>query len=198
MSAPREPARGSRDGNPTDIGWFALVREDLRAHGGRLDAPGFWAVAVHRFGNWRMRVREPWRAPLTLLYRAAFQAIRCGFGIDLPYDTKLGRRVRLEQPGAVVVGARAIGDDVVIRGSAILGVRRRKGDDGRDGDGDKPIIEHGVEIGARACVVGAVIVGHDAVILANTVVPMDVPPHAVALGVPARLVDLRRLVAPRD
>jgi len=183
---PRPPTapRGSRDENPADIGLLALLREDLRTHGGRLSRPGFWAVAVHRFGNWRMGVRKPLRAPLTLIYRAAFQAIRLGFGIDLPYDTRLGRRVRIEHHGCVVVGARSIGNDVVIRHSAILGVARR------DAEDDKPTIEDGVEIGPRACVFGAVTVGAHSLVCANTVVPMDVPSHSTVLGVPGRLVDL--------
>ncbi len=176
------PPRGSRDENPAGIGWFALIAEDLSSHGG--PTPGFWAVAVHRFGNWRMGVRPPLRAPLTALYRAAFHAVRLGFGIDLPYDTKLGRRVRIEHHGAVVIGARAIGDDVVIRHSAILGVMRRDAVDA------KPTIERGVEIGPRACITGAVTIGAGALVCANSVVPIDVPPGATVLGVPGRLVEL--------
>lgn len=182
--------RGARDENPKDIGLAALLAEDFRTHGSRPTAPGFLAVAVHRFGNWRMGVRKPFRAPLTLLYRGAFQAVRLGFGIDLPYDTKLGRRVRIDHHGAVVIGARSIGNDVVFRHGAVLGVMRR------EADNDKPIIEDGVEIGPRACVLGAVTVGHHSLICANTVVPINVPPGSTVLGVPARLVDLRQHIGP--
>jgi serine O-acetyltransferase len=182
MTAVPTTPRGSSDQNPTDVGLFALVVEDLRTHGG--PTPGFWAVAVHRFGNWRMGVRRPLRAPLTALYRAAFHGVRLGFGIDLPYDMKLGRRVRIEHHGAVVAGANAIGDDVVIRHSAVLGIKRR------DAVDDKPTIGRGVEIGPRACIAGAVTVGEGALICANSVVPIDVPPGATVLGVPGRLVDL--------
>jgi acetyltransferase-like isoleucine patch superfamily enzyme len=41
------------------------------------------------------------------------------------------------------------------------------------------------------CVLGAVTVGHDAVVGANSVVVKDVPPHAVAVGAPARVVKVR-------
>ena len=184
-AAPQAVARGSRDENPRDIGLGALLLEDLRTHGGRLLAPGFLAVAVHRFGNWRMSVPKPVRPPLTLMYNAAFHAVRLGFGIDLPYVVRLGRRVRIEHHGAVVIGARSIGNDVVIRHSAILGVRSR------DAKDDKPTVEDGVEIGPRACVFGAVTVGHHTLVCASTVVPMNVPPHSTVLGVPARIVDLR-------
>lgn len=45
---------GSRDMNPAGVGLFSLLREDLHTHDGRLLEQGFWAIAVHRFGNWRM------------------------------------------------------------------------------------------------------------------------------------------------
>ena len=91
--APQAVARGSRDENPRDIGLGALLLEDLRTHGGRLLAPGFLAVAVHRFGNWRIlracRSRSDRHAHASL-YSAAFHAVRLGFGIDLPYVVRLG------------------------------------------------------------------------------------------------------------
>ena len=180
--------RGVDDQNPRGIRLGALVAEDFRAHGSRVTAVGFWAVTVHRFGNWRMGLDKPARVPMTALYRLAFGVLRWGWGIDLPYDVKLGRRVRIERHGALVVGARSIGDDVVFRGSAIVGVMRRGAEHA------KPTIEDRVEIGPRACVVGNITIGHDSVICANTVVPMNVPPHATVLGVPGRIVDLRQHV----
>ena len=50
--------------NPPGIGLFALLREDLRTHDGNLFEQGFWAVAVHRFGNWRMGLPEAPADPL--------------------------------------------------------------------------------------------------------------------------------------
>lgn len=61
---------GSSDENPPGIGLWALWREDLRTHEGRLFEQGFWAVALHRFGNWRMGLPKLLRAPCTLLHRA--------------------------------------------------------------------------------------------------------------------------------
>jgi hypothetical protein len=48
--------RGDGNENPPDLGIFALRREDLRTHDGNLFEQGLWAVAVHRFGNWRMGI----------------------------------------------------------------------------------------------------------------------------------------------
>ena len=54
-----------------------------------------------------------------------------------------------------------------------------------------PVIEDRADLGCGVCVLGAVTVGHDAVIGANSVVVKDVPPHAVAVGVPARVIKVR-------
>lgn len=194
--APPETAapvpRGSRDQNPPGLGLLALIAEDFRTHGGRLGAAGFWAVALHRVGNWRMGVRRPLRPPLTALYRAGFVAIRWGWGIELPYDVKLGRRVYLEHHGAMHLGARSIGDDVVFRRGASVGVLRA----GSPED-DKPVIEDRVEIGPRACVVGPITVGHDTLVGPSSIVAVDVPPHSTVLGVPGRLVE-RQALEPED
>jgi acetyltransferase-like isoleucine patch superfamily enzyme len=54
------------------------------------------------------------------------------------------------------------------------------------------VIEDGAWIGAGACVLDGVRIGAGAVVGANSVVTRDVPPHCVAVGVPAHIVrDLR-------
>jgi serine O-acetyltransferase len=179
--------KGRRDQNPPELDFFALLAEDFTTHGRRLSAPGFWAVAVHRFGNWRMGIEHKLlRAPFTLAYRTGFQLVRWLFGIELAYDVKLGRRVRLDHHGSITLGARSIGNDVVIHNGVATGVLRRGGGD------DKPVIEDRVELGPRACIVGPVTVGHDTLVCANTVVPVSVPPCSTVLGVPGKLVNLER------
>jgi serine O-acetyltransferase len=173
--------KGVLDQNPPGIGFLPLLVEDFETHGRHWTAPGFWAVAIHRFGNRRMGIEHKLlRAPLTLAYRTGFQLVRLLFGIEL------GRRVRLDHHGSITIGARSIGNDVVIRGAVATGVLRRGGGD------EKPVIEDRVELGPRSCVVGAVTIGHDTLVCANTVVPVSVPPHSTVLGVPGRLVNLER------
>jgi serine acetyltransferase len=58
------------------------------------------------------------------------------------------------------------------------------------------VIEDRADIGCGVAVLGAVRVGHDSVIGANAVVLDDVPPHSVAVGLPARVV--KSLGPPRD
>ena len=177
---------GDRNLNPPGIGFLALLREDLRNHGGTVFEQGFWAVAVHRFGNWRMGFRPKLaRAPLTVLYRIMFLFVECAAGISLPYTIRLGRRVRIWHHGGIILHARSIGDDVQIRQNTTMGVASV------DRHLDIPTIGDRVDIGCGACILGAVTVGDDCKIGANAVVLDDIPPGSTAVGVPARVVRRR-------
>ena len=175
--------RGDRNLNPPGIGFLALLREDLRTHDGSLFEPGFWAVAVHRFGNWRMGLRPKLvRAPATLLYRHLAWVVELLGGIHLPYTVRLGRRVRIWHHGGIVLHARSIGDDVHIRHCTTFGIATR------DQLRAIPIIEDRVDVGCGVCVLGNVTIHHDSMIGANAVVVSDVPPYSTAVGMPARVV----------
>jgi serine O-acetyltransferase len=177
------PNRGDRNLNPAGIGLFALLREDLRTHDGNPFEQGFWAIAVHRFGNWRMGFPKPLRAPMTLLFRFLTKWVEWTCGISLPYTVRLGRRVRIWHHGGMVLNARSIGDDVHIRQNTTFGLT------GKDQPGEAiPTIEDRVDLGCNVCVAGAVTIGHDSRIGANTLVIHDIPPGAVAAGVPARII----------
>ncbi|GGB37182.1 serine acetyltransferase [Sphingomonas metalli] len=159
----------------------AQIREDLAVHDGDWTRPGFRAIAAYRIGVWRMGVGPKWlRAPLTLFYNWAFRHCRNVYGIELPYTCTIGRRVRIEHQGGIVVhGATVIGDDCIIRQNCTLGIRRL------DQLHDAPILEDGVNVGAGAVILGRVTIGTGAAIGANAVVLTDVPAGALATGVPA-------------
>jgi N-acetylglucosaminyl-diphospho-decaprenol L-rhamnosyltransferase len=177
---------GPRNQNPAGVHLLELLAEDFRTHDRDVLEPGFWAVALHRLGNARMGVRSKLlRAPLSAAYQVAFTGVSWLWGIDLSYDVKLGRRVRIWHHGGILLNARSIGDDVHIRHNTTLGIARR------DHDAERPIIGNGVDLGVGSCVLGAVTVGDGAVIGANSVVVSDVAPHATAVGAPARPVQPR-------
>ena len=162
---------------------WAEIADDWRAHGRDWTKPGFRAVAVHRFGVWRMAVRPKLlRAPLSLVYRALYRRCRNVYGIELPYSAQVGRGVVIEHQGGIVIhGASVIGDRCILRQGCTLGLRRL------DALADAPILEEGVQLGAGAVVLGRVRVGAGAVIGANAVVLSDVPAGALATGVPATI-----------
>ncbi|MEM9881650.1 MAG: serine O-acetyltransferase [Planctomycetota bacterium] len=167
-------------------GLLAQLREDLTAHRGDWTRPGFRAVAVHRFGVWRMGIKpKALRAPFSLLYRMLFRRVRNRYGIELPYSATLGRRVVIEhQSGIVVHGNCVIGDGCVIRQNVTLGLRRE------DRPDDAPVLGDHVSVGAGAVILGKVHVGDGAQIGANAVVVRDVPAGSTAVGIPARVLPL--------
>lgn len=180
-------SRGERNENPAGMSFWSLLKEDLRTHDGDIWEQGFWAIAVHRFGNWRMGFKfKLFRAPLTIVYRIAFKVVEWTCGITLPYTVKVGRRVRIWHHGSMILHARSIGDDVHIRQNTTFGVAHR-------GENRAiPIIEDRVDIGCGVCILGNVRVGHDSVIGANAVVLKDIPAQSVAVGIPAKIIKTRQ------
>lgn len=165
-------------------GLWTMIKEDYAAHRRDWTRPGFRAVAVYRFGVWRMGVRSKLlRAPLSLLYRMLFRRVRNHYGIELPYSATVGRRVVFEhQSGIVIHGASVIGDDCVIRQNVTLGIRREEELDAA------PRLGRGVSVGAGAVILGGITLGDGASVGANAVVLKNVPPGATAVGIPAKII----------
>jgi serine O-acetyltransferase len=175
---------GDADENPAGIGFLQLLAEDFRTYERNPFDLCFWTVAIHRFGNWRMRHPKLVRAPLTAAYQTMFRTVRLLSDVDLPYNTKLGRRVRIWYHGGIHLGARSIGDDVHIRHNTTCGILHRQHPN------RKPVIEDGVDIGPGVCILGDITVGAGSVIGANSVVVRSVPPQSTVFGVPARPVSI--------
>ncbi|MEE4208801.1 MAG: AMP-binding protein [Parvularcula sp.] len=177
-SAPREQERtpindGTSNQNPPGLGYWELIREDFRTNDATLLSYGFWVLFWHRFGNWRMSVKpKTFRAPLTLLYRTMNIVVNVICGVKLDYTVNVGRRVKIEHFGGMMLGARRIGDDVTIRQNTTFGVASLSD------LGGKPIIESGVNIGAGAVIAGRITVGRNSIIGPNCVVMEDVPPYS--------------------
>jgi len=165
-------------------GLFALIKEDWIAHGRDWTKPGFRAVAIYRFGVWRMSVgNKILRAPFSIVYRMMFRRCRNHYGIELPYSAVLGRRVVIEhQSGIVIHGNCQIGDDSIVRQGCTLGNKSL------DKPFDAPKLGKRVNVGAGAKILGAVTLGDGASVGANAVVLIDVPAGATAVGIPAKII----------
>ena len=163
----------------------AAVLHDLRSHDGDWTRPGFRALAVYRFGVWRMKLRPKLiRAPFSLIYRFLYVYVRNTYSIELPYSAHVGRGVVIEHQGAIVIhGNSFIGDNCIIRQGVTLGIKSESATD------EAPHLEDGVSVGAGAKMLGAIHIGQGARIGANAVVVKDVPAHATAVGIPARILD---------
>lgn len=171
-------------GNPGGISFLDLVREDYARNRRDWTAPGFRALLVHRFGNWKMDIdRRLLRAPLTLMANWMYRYVRNHYGIELPFAVRLGRRVAIDhQSGIVIHSNTVIGDDCRIRHNTTMGIKSLTDLEAA------PTLEAGVDVGAGAVIVGRITIGAGATIGANAVVLEDVPPGALVVGVPAKIV----------
>lgn len=161
-----------------------LILEDWIAHERDWTRPGFLAMAVYRFGCWRMGVRPVViRKLLSPVYYSLFRYVRNHYGIELPDTASIGRRVIIEHQGDIVIhGNACIGDDCIVRQGVTIGNRHPARPT------EAPVLGKRVNIGAGAKILGAIIVGDGTNIGANAVVCIDVPAGATAVGVPAQIV----------
>ena len=158
------------------------LREDLSTHGGAWTRPGFQAVAVHRVGAWARTQPRRRRAPLVVLARVLDQLVRILYGIELPAEVKVGRRLRIAHQGGVVVnGAAVIGDDCLLRHNVTIGAASE------ERMAEAPVLGDGVRVGPGAVIMGPVTVGDGVLIGPNAVVVADVPPGARVLAPPAEI-----------
>ncbi|MPV38313.1 serine O-acetyltransferase EpsC [Georgenia subflava] len=139
--------------------------------------PGVHALWIHRVAH-RMWHASPL---LKLPARLISQAARTLTGIEIHPAATLGRRLFIDHGMGVVIGETAeVGEDVVLfHGTTLGGISMSRGK-------RHPTVGDRVVIGAGAKVLGPVRIGSDAKVGANAVVVKDVPPRAVAVGVPAR------------
>ena len=166
---------GTTNQNPFGMTLWDLWKEDFRTHDRELFSQGFWAIALHRFGNWRMGIRNRFlRIPFSIVYKILYKFVEWTCGISLNYPVRVGRRVRIWHHGGMTLEALEIGDDVHIRQNTTFGLRQH---------GDprwlKPIIGQGCQIGAGAVIVGPIIIGEGSTIGANVVLAQDVPPRSI-------------------
>jgi serine O-acetyltransferase len=160
---------------------IAQLKEDLALYDS-WTRPGFQALAAHRIGVWRRGLSPAVRAPVTVAYHAAQLVIRNVYGIELTSKTRVGRRLRLAHQGGVTVHPDVeIGDDCLIRHNVTIGIAA-------DDATAAPRLGDRVEVGCGAVIIGGITIGDDARIGPNAVVTTNVPPRALAVATPARVI----------
>ena len=162
---------------------FDNLREDWVTYERDIWRQGLWVMGIYRFGRWRYRFKNPiFRVPLSFIYKLSFKFVQIVTGIELPCEVSVGRRLRIDHFGGIIVsGDVAFGDDVVVRNGVTIGLRRT-------GVRGSPKIGNRVDIGAGAKILGPITIGDDTTIGANAVVLQDIPPNSVATGIPARAI----------
>lgn len=161
---------------------FDNIRADLRAHGGKWSAQGFWALAIYRFGQWRYSIRTPiLRKPFSLIYKIFFKIIQIITGIELPCEAKVGPNFVIDHFGSIIVsGYASFGANCRIRTGVVVGLKNVD-------EPGAPQIGNNVDIGTGAKLLGNIRIGNNVLIGANAVVISDVPDDSIAVGVPATI-----------
>jgi serine O-acetyltransferase len=162
---------------------FDNIREDWLTYGRDWSRQGLWVMVVYRFGRWRYSIRRRWmRLPFSFLYKLLKPVSEILTGIELPCETVIGRRFRIDHFGGVIISGDAVfGDDCVLRNGVTIGLRHA-------GVRGAPVVGNRVDIGAGAKILGPIRIGDDVAIGANAVVLKDVPANCIAVGVPARIL----------
>ena len=168
---------------------FDNIREDWRTHNRQISRQGLWALAFYRFGRWRYTIRWRWlRFPFSFLYRFIKPIVEVITGVELPSETRIGRRFRIDHFGGIVIsGDASFGDDCVIRNGVTVGLKNA-------GQRGAPVVGDRVDIGAGAKILGPIRIGDDVAIGANAVVITDVPSNSIAVGVPATIKPRKSIV----
>jgi len=109
------------------------------------------------------------------------------FGIEVGLKGEIGPGLYLPHTVGTVLGAVKIGANAMIFQGVTLGASRL---DIPFTPSLRPTLEDNVTVGAGAKVLGAITVGHGAVVGANAVVVSNVPPETVVGGIPARPLDM--------
>ncbi len=151
-----------------------------------LSTQGIWATIIYRAGSWCAQecksraMRKLLGPPLTVLSKL----IEILTGIYLPFSAKIGQGLYIAHFGGIFLHPKCeIGEYCVIAQGVNVGYGGSRGKTGIPKIGDR------VYIGSGAKVFGPIEVGDDVTIGTNAVVVKSLPDKAVAVGVPARIIN---------
>ncbi|MCQ8116920.1 serine O-acetyltransferase [Methylomonas sp. WSC-7] len=139
--------------------------------------PGVHAVLLHRVTN------RLWHADWKLTARLLAAFARWLTNVDIHPGATIGKRFFIDHGAGVVIGETAeIGNDVTMYHGVTLG--------GTTWNKEKrhPTLGNNVLIGAGAKILGAINLGDNVRVGANSVVIKDVPPCCTVIGIPGRII----------
>jgi serine O-acetyltransferase len=163
------------------MGLLKEIRKDYVTHGRKWSNLGFWAMVSYRFGRWSAeRKFPPWRWLTRRLYGVTYKFCEIVTGVRMDRRVTVGERFHIVQAGMISIHPDVVfGDHCGVMHGVTIGTNMRPG---------VPVIGNDVFIGSGASVLGAIRVGDGARIAANSLVISDVPPGAMAIGVPAKTI----------
>ncbi|RMH52304.1 MAG: serine O-acetyltransferase [Zetaproteobacteria bacterium] len=167
IEAIREDIATAFDRDPAARTWWEVVTS----------YPGLHAIWCYRVAHRLWRHGWHWAA------RFLMHLARWATGIEIHPGATIGRRFFIDHGMGVVIGETTeIGDDVTLyHGVTLGGTTWRK-------EKRHPTLGNGVVVGAGAKILGAITIGDESRIGANSVVLRDVPPHSTVVGIPGTVV----------
>ena len=149
-----------------------------------LTYPGIKALSNHRVAHFFYRIK------LKLLARIISGWGRHFTGIEIHPAAKIAHGVFIDHGAGVVIGETTeIEEGVVIYQGVTLG---GKGDGTVKGEKRHPTIKKNAVIYAGVKILGNITVGENAIIGAGSVVLHDVPDNATVVGVPGKVIKIRK------
>jgi len=167
---------------------FVAIRNDIRTAFDRDPAarstwevltcyPGLHAIWMYRIAN------ASWRHGFRWLGRFISHIARWLTGIEIHPGATIGKEFFIDHGMGIVIGETTeIGDGVTLYHGVTLGGttwQKKK---------RHPTLQDGVIIGAGAKVLGAITIGKQSRVGANSVVLKDVPEHSTVIGIPGMVV----------
>lgn len=148
---------------------------------------GIWAIMVYRAGSWCVTNRKkigPLSKVLLPLLTLCQKGVEIMTGIDIPFTARIGRGLYIGHFGQIILSTRTIMGEFCNLSQGVT-----IGQAGRGAEQNVPIFGDRVYIGPGAKIFGKVIIGNDVAIGANAVVTRDLPDNAVAVGIPAKILN---------
>lgn len=119
---------------------------------------------------------------LRLYYRFRLKQYRLKYGLEIPWDTKIGKGLYLGHAFNITINHDSIiGDYCNIHKGVVIGKQNRGVKKGC------PTIGNKVWIGINAAIVGKITIGDDVLIAPNSYVNCDIPSHSVVFGNPCQI-----------
>ena len=122
--------------------------------------------------------------PITkYIYRFLFSICKKHHGIELYYNTQIGKGLYLGHPYNITINSGAkIGKYCNLHKGVTIGNENRGKRKG------SPTIGNKVWIGINSTIVGRISIGDDVLIAPNCFVNFDVPSHSIVIGNPGRII----------
>lgn len=135
---------------------------------------------------WVKRKCEYWREKnkaIFALYRIVYQKYKIKYMMDIPARVKIGKGLRIEHIGGIVINPDAeLGENITLLNGVLIGAQNRGRKKGF------PVIGNYVWIGTNAIIVGKIHIGNNVLIAPGAYVNFDVPDNSIVLGNPGKII----------